>query len=354
MRPINAVSESAVTLTPSGGTSGLITGGLIQATISEPTVYPIQVIGFVPLVPCDPTECRFYEGDCYFNPAFGSAGVNGSSYENDVQPFYIYDEMHRKTFWSMQKLNITMGKWEDIARVGATIGVPTSSSYGTFYTYGTWPLFPKYQGYQVNWGHVLTMNGPGKYRVKVETASTSYTAPQPFPYCLASEPFDVQWWDCERANGTVKFEAYQSGRIGSITQDGYVFNLCGVSFYDSLRHPGFFGHEKSSDDEILLEFQSGRIERVRDESIQKFTYSSRPMPKYIHDRFKMYGRLSDDLYVSDYNWNNADYDLRRKGIVKASGYEPIYPKRSRLATVKTEFKERIQGAIKSSSCPPRQ
>lgn len=357
MRPVNAVSEIAVDLTPSGGVSGLISGGVVYATISEPTIYPIQVLGFVPLVPCAPTECRTFNGDCYFNPAFGKINVNGSTYENDVNPFYILDEMARKTFWWIQKLDTTLGQWSDLARVGASTGLGgfiTDPNYGTYWNYGTWPTHPKQQGYQINWGYVLTTSGPGKYRIRVETPPVIDTRPQPFPYCQVSEPFDMHAWNCERANGTVKFESYNSGRIGSITNDGLVYDLCGMTLYDSLRHRGFFGHEKTSYDEIMLEFQTGKMERVRDEAIQKFTYSSRPMPKYVHDRFKVYGMMADYTYVSDYNWNNSDYEIRRKSIVKSAGYEPTYYKGNRLMTVKTEFKEGIQGVIKSSSCPPVQ
>lgn len=355
MRPQNSVSQIVVDLTPTGGSSGLISGGLISATISEPTMYPLQLIGFVPLSPCVDNECRAFMNDCYLNPAFGSLNVNGSTYENDVQPFYIYDAMRRPTFWWIQKANRSLGTWEDVAKVGSTIGsFPVVSGYGTFRNYGYWSAFPTYQGYQINWGYVLTLSGPGIYRIKVETPPVIDTKPVPFPYCLASEPFDVKWWECELANHTAKFEAYQSGRIGSITQDGFVFDLCNISLYDSLRHKGFFGREKTNYDEILLEFQSGKIDRVRDEAIQKFTYSTRPMPKWLHDRFKTYGMMADSLFVSDYNYNNSDYEIRRKSIVKAAGYEPTYFSNNRLMVVKTEFKEGIQSVIKSTSCQTRQ
>lgn len=356
MRPQNAIADTPIDLTPTGGSSGLITGALTQAVISEPTMLPMQIIGAVPLVSCTPDECRTYYGDCYFNPAFGTENTPGPTYENDVNPFYIQDANYRKTFWWIQKLNTSLNQWEDIALVGASTGLSgftIDTNYGTYWNYGHWPLFPTYQGYQVNWGHVLEMQGQGKYRVRVETPPTIDATPQPFPYCLVSEPFDVLWWNCERAHGTVKFECYQSGRIGSITVDGLVYNLCNITLYDSLRHRGFFGKPKTGYDEIMLEKQSGLLVPVRDEALQKYIYASKDMPKYVHDRFKTYFMMADDLYVSDYNWNNADYNLRKKGIRKAAGYEPVYPKHSRLATVTTEFKDRIQQVIKSSSCPKR-
>jgi hypothetical protein len=60
--------------------------------------------------------------------------------------------------------------------------------------------------------------------------------------------------------------------------------------------------------------------------------------------------MADSLYVSDYNLNNSDYAIKKKSVVKSAGYEPKYYPGTRLSSVKSEFKEGIQGVIKSSSC----
>ncbi len=349
------ISGDPIVVNPTGGTTGLITGGLTTGIVSEATMLPLQLLGFIPLVECDLNECRTYYGDCYWNKVFGSLNTPNSTYENDVNTFYISDPNFRKTFWWIQKLDVDAQEWVDVTRVGASTGLsgfPVDLTYGTYYNYGYFTAFPYYQGYQVNWGHVLTNSGTGRYRIRVETPPTVDAQPQPFPYCMVSEPFELMAWDCKRAHGTVKFEAFQSGRIGSITTDGLVFNLCNIKLYDSVRIRGFFGREKTTYDEIMQEFQTGKMDRVRDEAIQKFEYSTHPLPKYLHDRFKTYGLMADALYVSDYNLNNSDYDIKRKSVIKAAAYEPEYVLYSRLATVETEFKEGVQGVIKSTSCQP--
>lgn len=355
MRPTNSISNEPIILTPAGGSSAIIAGGVANLTISEPTIYPLQLIGFVPLSACDLEECRVYNGSCYFNPVFGQLNTSNSTYENDLNTFYISDSMRRYTFWYIQKLNTVSREWEDLARVGSSLlAYAIDDDYGTYYNYGNWSAFPNYQGYRINWGHVLTKSGPGRYRIRLETPSVLDTKPQPFPYCLVSEGFDLMAWDCNRAHGTAKFESYMSGRIGSITTDGFVFDLCNISLFDSIRQKGFFGKEKTTYDEILLEYQTGKIDRVRDEAIQEFEWNSKPMPHWLHERFKAYGMMADELYVSDYNKNNSDYNIKRKPIVKSGGYEPTYYLHSRLLNVKTKFKEGIQGVIKSTSCQARQ
>lgn len=352
MRPTLPISPRPVPISPVGGVTTPISGGSTADTQGVRTILPIQLLGFVPLVSCTLEECRKFNGDCYLNPVFGSVNVSGSTYENDMSTFFIDDSLRRVTVFNIEKLDRRLNVWENVARIGSTLTslFPYVTTYGTYYNYGAFITHPNYLGVQINWGYVYSNNGSGVYRLKIESPAVVDTKPKPYPYCLVSEPFDLNSFDCNRAHGTAKFEANQSGRIGSIDNDGYIFDLCNIRLYDSIRQKGFFGREKTSYDEIMLEYQSGKMERVRDEAKQIFEWDSKPMPKYIHDRFKAYGLMADDMWVSDYNKNNSDYNIKRKQIVKAAGYEPEYSIGTRLSWVKTEFKEGIQSVIKSTSC----
>jgi len=348
----NPISYTPISVNPVGGSVGVISGAVASpAIVAVKNIVPIQLLGFVPLVSCSLDECRKFEGQCYKNPVFGSLNVSTSTYENDLSTFFLDDSLRRTTIFTMQKLN-SFREWEDIAVIGSTLPAlfPYVTTYGTFYKYNYFPAHKNYIGVQINWGYVYTNNGSGTYRLMVESPSVVDQKPKPYGYCLVSEPFELFLWNCNRAHGTAKFEANQSGKIGSKTTDGYVFDLCGIRLYDSIRQKGFFGYEKSGYLEIMLEHQTGLQDRVNDEAVQRYDWLSKPMPKYIHDRFKTYGMMADSMWVSDYNKNNADYNLKRKMIVKSAGYEPVYPKGSRLSWVKTEFKEGIQGVIKSSAC----
>lgn len=329
-----------ITLTPSGGSSGNVSGKLTIVNAAMIKIDIVQLAGFIPLTDCDVEDCRTFNGSCYINKVFGTIGVNKSTYENDWNSFYIYDSLSRTIQFNLQKLN-NLGVWESLGAM--------TSSYGINYAYGSLSGHPKYRGFRINWGAVLTLHGAGIYRIKVRSSGSGNNDIR-YPICKTSEPFKLLPYSCELANRTVKFESQLSGIIGSIDTDGATFDLCNISLYDSIRMPGFFGFEKSSFDSVELEYQNGLIDPVRDEILQKFKFVSHLMPKYIHDRFKAYGLMADLLRVSDYNFNNSDYNIRQKLVVKDGGYEPVYNKGNRQAAVTVDFKEGVQGVIKTSSC----
>lgn len=349
---ITAVSSKPVVINPAGGAGGLILGGSILLSARSITQAAIQICGFIPLVDCNLVECRKFIDSCYINPVFGKIQSTKSTYENDISTFIVDDQLKRITAFTLQKKDDRLKTWSDSVTIFSTnhFAMPFTTGYCTSYAYGFFTAHPTYVGVQINWGAVLAGKGPGQYRLKVYSPTTNPRYIVPFPYCLVSEEFLLKPFNCNLADRTVKFEANISGRMGSITTDGQVFDLCNMNYFDSVRVKGFFGFETTGYDEIMREAQTGLMDRVRDEAIQKFDFIGHPMPKYIHDRLKTYGLMADSTYVSDYNLNNADYDIKQKSIVKAAGYEPKQYQRTRLQTVRTQFKEGIQSVIKSSSC----
>jgi len=326
MADLSSISTTPVVLTPTGGVAGVVTGGATSAVASRPTQYPLQIIGLVPLSPCDLDECRTFNGDCYVNDVFGTLNAVRSGYENDFSTFFLYDAMRRVTVFTIQKLDTRLKVWNDEAIIGSTLPalfVPVAG-YGTMYTWGYFSGQPKYLGFQINWGGVLTMSGPGTYRLEVSSPTTVDEQNKPYPYCLMSEHFNLMPFSCELANGTVKFECNNSGKLGSHLSNGLVFDLCQNTFYDSIRFPGFFGRKKGGYDKVQLEYQTGLIDPVRDENILKYQWFSKLLPQWAHDRFMAYAMMADSTFVSDYNMNNSDYNIRLKRIVADGGYEPVF------------------------------
>lgn len=328
-----------IQLTPSGGSAMDNMGASKNDTPSYTRLLPvIQLLGFVPLTSCSATECRTWNDDCYINRVFGTVSETLSTYENDISTFMVNNTLDWRSVPVLQEKNEGSGVWSDVANL--------SSTYGTFYNNGSIAGHGKYTGIRLNWGTVLALHGSGYYRVKFNL----YAPNVGLIDCLISEQFYLMPFSCKAADRTVKFEIYTTGKVGSIDTDGYVFDLCNYTFFDSVRVPGFFGYETTQYDEIALEYQTGLIDPVRDEAIQKFKFFCRPMPKYLHDRLKSYGLMANKLLVSDYNYNNSDYAIRQKHVVKAGGYEPKYDKATRLSSVTVDFREGVQSVIKSTSC----
>lgn len=348
---------------PGTGVGGSIGGGVAIGTgtivvgngTPQSKLEPEQIIGFVPLTPCTPTECREYPDPCcYYTPAFGKLNQAVSSYENDITTFLLNFPLIAINplvilTWNLQK--VVNGEWTNV-------GVFTGNNYGKDYPIGFSKIKKYYVGYQLSWGKVLALNGPGCYRVRVEAKiPTDPRGEGIITYliqsCLQSEPFQLWAWDCNLAHQTVKFESTIGGKIGNINNDGKFFDLCDVDWIDSIRFKGFFGYETTPEYlEVLQEYQNGTIKRVRDEAIQKFKLISGYLPKWVLDRFKTYGLMADQLRVSDYNINNSDWEIKRKIVIKDGGFEPEWRDKNwfRRGKVEMDFKEGVQSVIKSSCC----
>lgn len=314
---------------------------------------PNQVVGFVPLLDCAFSECReFDEICCWKNTVFGdkSLTANVPSYENDWNTFLVSFTrfaINPTAYITMTLQRCSSETWSDVATLN-------DNTYGIYYKLGTIASHKTYAGYAINWGKVVSLQGVGCYRIKMLAYPKKGTlqAPAVAKGCLVSPGFELLEWDCSRAHGTVKFEAWMIGKIGSVTTDYKVFDLCGINWYDSIRLKGFFGEQKFKYDSTVLEYQTGMEKIVRDEAIKSFKYYSNYFPKYLHDRFGVYGMMADTLLVSDYNDNNSDYFLLRKQILKAGAYEPVYLDENgiRRSKVTVDFEAGIQSIIKSICC----
>lgn len=372
---------TSVILIPSGGSSQTSSGSQISGTLSVNRQDLFQVIGLVPLTPCDYEDCR-YDQDCYFLKTFGNI-IDGvpeelPSYENDFNTFLIkypaYATGKYPFTWIIEKAdipfydsgNVSEWEWNNVA-------YPIDNTYGPLYKLGDIIGFPAYTMFQVNWGKVLNAFGPGFYRIKADlyTRKVVVVIVSGIPIatlqteeisCMTSEIFKLDQFSCEKADGTIKFETAITGSIGSIDQYETVFNLCGIKIYDSIRLRGFFGYETTPKYiETLLEHQSGQIDEINNKLLNKFVGKIYRAPKWVHDRLKSYGFMADNILVSDYNINNSDYFIKQKGIRLQGAYEPTYfdnknfqpDKRhlQRTSDCKADFREDVESVIKSLCCP---
>ncbi len=186
--PSIQVNTQALQLTLAGGTMGTLTGGTgvtnvvntqintigFQTTLNIGPL-PTQIVGFNPLMPCDDEDCRISpQITCYFNPVFGS-GSGGSTYENDLTPFWLNSTPGTIPQWTIQKLyddfwtpkNADNGTWQTIATI-------TNSKYGPYTPLGSLALHPTYSGLTVDWGKITLAFGEGIYRVQVNGCVTTF------------------------------------------------------------------------------------------------------------------------------------------------------------------------------------
>lgn len=315
--------------------------------IGTPTknLFVTQLAGMTPFKLCTPTECRVWNPVCcYRNPVFGNivAGkaVTTPTYENDFSSFIVSYKALGTASINFELQQLVGSTWTDVQLLN-------TNDYGTYYAQGTIAGHISYTGYKLNWGAVLNDYGVGIYRVKLSAVFAGTWV------YMCSEEFDLMAWNCDRANGTVKFETYITGKIGDKRIDYLLHDFSGFTWYDSIRVRGYFGYEKVTEyRRVNLEWGNpyhGKIQKVRDEAVQSFEFNMRQdTPKYIHDGLMIYGMMADNLFVSDYNLLNADYNIKQLGIVADSNYEPTYYNYRRTAMVKLNFKRAVQSVIKTN------
>lgn len=308
-----------------------------------------QVVGFSPMTDCSASSCRYWDADCCFKiPVFAELQTTTPDYapnqwdaaKNDQTSFLF--QMPSYSTGNTNTMTIVLQKlagstWTNQAGLG-------DNTYGVFYGFYSLPIY-YYKGYTIYWRYVLNAFGEGCYRIRVAYLSNGREG------CMTSEPYQLREFSCARAHGTVRMDAkLYDGDIADINFDGVRQNLCGINWYDSIRFPAFFGYEKSDEEKRQIELTDGRILKMRDELVQNFELITSPLPKWFHDRFKAYGTMSDELRITDYNWNNSDYNINRKLIVRDGGYNPNYKIGSRLSTVTVKFKEGYQNVSRSLCC----
>lgn len=327
---------------------------------------PVQIVGLVPLV-CpdqDPRlpafskcDCREWTNDeCYINPVFAST-TDTDELKNDHSFFLLEFPFYYQYQWSNPvNSQFTLQEWNGSAWVLTT--TLTNNTYGTFYDFNSLCI-PNWKGFDIDWRLILTTFGEGLYRFRVSYSQFGNSG------TLVSEPYCLKEWTCAGTDVTVRWECtITGGRIGSIVDDRRVFEFCclaagepgvaqkvtPVTWNDQIRVYAFFGREKTEYEREQVEYQDGEIIPVRNEAIQIFEYESALQPKWVHDRLKAYAFMADQLYVSDYNWNNSDYEIDKKRVVCDGEYAPEYNINTRYSNVKVRFKEGYQNVIRDKCC----
>ena len=337
---------------------------------------PVQIMGLVPLICPDQDsrlpafskcDCREWTNDdCYINPVFASL-TDTDPLKNDHSMFLIEFPFFYSYQWNISANSLmSLEEWNGSAWITTTTLI--NSTYGTYYGFGSLCI-PNWKGYDISWRSILIAFGEGLYRFRITYNLFGNSG------FLVSEPFCLKEWSCAGTDVTVRWETtIRGGRIGSIIDDKRVFEFCCspvinnpntsgdlntttqpvnsgfVRWDDQIRVYAFFGREKTEYERVNVEYQNGEIIQVRNEAIQKFEYESALQPKWVHDRLKAYGMMADELYVTDYNWNNADYDIDKKRVVCDGSYEPEYHIDTRYSFVKVQFKEGFQNVIRDRCC----
>jgi hypothetical protein len=351
---------------PSAGQSSVSLGTLGDG-IPITQILPIQIMGFVPLISCTATECRrnpllFCCDDLpVFGNTSGVTAVATSTYENDFNTFMVDHTIYQNNPNSLIVITLEKCTGNGVWSTAATI---SDTTYGTFYPLNGFTTHKSYTGVTINWGKVYVGLGAGCYRIKFQTIIYIVNAngggvPILTPVlagCLVSQAnFNLKLFNCNLAHRTTKFEMTKTG--GTISDatltDGSYFDLCNISYYDSIRVRGFFGERDYPEYlNVLHEYQNTKTTQIRNEVVPKYKWISELTPYFFTKRFPVYGCMSDQLLVSDYNINNSDYTIKQMFVRLDGAYKPKYNDKNwnNHQSVEAEFHLGYRGYVSSTCC----
>lgn len=311
----------------SGGNAGWVdfgigsTGGALG---DDPIV--TQSICTVPTTPGIPQSIVSEELDecCYQSPVLASTTSN-DEWKNDINSFLF------KRNFSSETITLTLQK------NGVTDLPIVNDDYGIYYDFGAFGDYPNYKGVQIQWQKVLTLEGAGIYRLKVESnfltgSTTTY-----------SIPFELKEYTQQRANGTFRIQSIQSGYLRHLD-----FDYQNIDWLDGLRVPGFFGNRQTEYEQEFVLYANRDSKQVRSELINTYVCQTMHVPDCITDLIIEYHNFANELFFTDYNLNNHKKTYIQKKVVFESMDSIEYKDTTTFAPLQLNYKDYNQNFVKTN------
>jgi hypothetical protein len=211
-------------------------------------------------------------------------------------------------------------------------------------TYGTNFPFAFYEtiydenaiGYLVDWQKVLTEEGEGNYRLK--STGVQVAGPDVLNY---SFEFCLHVFTPYRADKSIRFEWYKNGNQGSLSDDERRVDYGHNNWYNSIRLRGYFGDDTSEQETSFVKYHNGNEVWTGREQFENYTLKLNGLPVGVHRFIKFDALPSDNVYITDYNLNNATPHIMRK-VIWDSSYEPKWTRGTMLAMVDITLRQGTQ------------
>jgi len=192
-----------------------------------------------------------------------------------------------------------------------------------------------YVGYDLSWNNVLTAYGEGIYRVK---AVKVIAGVEEIEY---SPQFELRKYSDTRADRTVYFEWEQNGNIKSNE-----FDYTEMKWKDYFRCSGKFGNREPEmvTDSVL--YSTYLDTQIQDEIINKYTYQSELIEKFLSSLLIDNLMLADKVKVTDFNAFSHRNDFVEFEI-KPDSSEIEELQLSKKAVLTLNFTDRTKNNIKT-------
>ena len=309
----------------SGGNAGWIGFGVESGSLGDDPIVT-ESLCLVPTTPRVPTSIVLGDVDecCYQSPVLASTTSN-EEFQNDINSFLFKRNFSSETIiLTLQKNGIT-----DLPIV--------NDDYGIYYDFGTFGDYPNYKGIKIEWQKVLILEGPGTYRIKVESnfitgATETY-----------SIPFVLSEYTQEKADGTFRVQSVQNGYLQNVD-----FDFSGLNWVDGLRVRGFFGNRQAEYEQENVLYANRDSKQIRSELINSYVCQTMHIPDCITDQIIEYHNFANELLFTDYNLNNHKKTYVQKSVVFDSMESIDYKDVSTFAPLQMKYKDSKQNYLKTN------
>ena len=228
---------------------------------------------------------------------------------------------------------------------GVQVAQINNSTYGTYYAINSITTYAGQElltGVSLEWSKVLADFGEGVYQLQINynglfAASVEY-----------SSKYRLRTYSNASAMGTIRIESVMNGYMLRER-----INYKDLNFVDMIRVKGFFGNaeeevEVTNDVYATLAGENRVIAQRKVNQIDVYKLETHPLPKCLADKIKYYHFFGNTVYVSDYNYINYDYGLKRVRVYKDTAFEFTYTGTTRAVIIKGKLKEQIQDLQKTN------
>jgi hypothetical protein len=268
-------------------------------------------------LPKEPAPDRGFDVCCYENVVLADL-VDGQSYKNDFTGTYFNKTTPNDTVvFKLVELS-TMTEY-----------LLNDATYGEFQDFGG--IQPDLSYYIVDWRKVLTVLGEGNYQIKKELTIAGIVIPPSFSNTFTLKPFSI-----ENADLTVRIDCIQNGTL--VRKN---VNFKGTNYRTSLRVRGFFGRAERTIEEDILFKRDYDTQQVSMNIPIEYKFQGLNLPICITDELFDFVLFGNELFISDYNKNNHNYEYELIPVRLQDNEGTEYFTRVRPANVNLTFTDRF-------------
>jgi len=234
-----------------------------------------------PQVISDFCYCRF---ECPYTINVFATAVGSDEYKNDKI------QLKRRKLAAGDTVKFEL--WTDTEKKADL----NDNTFGTFYN--GFDAQPLYVFFDLQWKKVQNAFGNGIYKIKTITKILGETTTEESP------KFSLQEFSDILADGTVKFETWQTGNI--ISSDFDYTNLIVGGWKETHRINGQFGWRKTKRNEEKYLNSQYEIVQNKAEIVFEYEFQSELVTSDIANYFYKELNLANKILITDYNLRNAE------------------------------------------------